>query len=323
MQKTLQASRAALIGAGILHPNIGKNSNHKALLPYLASGASTVQLLGPRSSTIVKDSAQKWAGLVEEVRTSNPNTIILSSESFSQNRGGDALKNMGSHLQPLAHEIVIAAYLREPASLALSRAQQQLKSKPNFTLRPNDYYRSMLEPYKTSGLGSMTVRIFDRKTLEGGDIVKDFFAQHVPHFAPERLSRLKDDNTTFSAEAMALLQEVHRQERSLPWRKASLSIETADRELDGFTRPRMHDHVRQAIQARCTDLGWLKDEFGLEFPKIAAGAMLHSDADRLCDALDRVEDMCVIDADRKAALWNAVFKNQRPINRLRRILKID
>ena len=322
LQKTLQASRPALIDAGILHPDTGNNPNHKILIPHLTSGVSTIRQLEPNPAKLAKNSAKRWSSVTHEVSTLKPNTIILSSESFSSVTGSDALRLLSSHLKPLASEITIAAYLREPASLAVSRAQQNIKRHPDFTLRPKDYYRSVLEPYKACGLGSMKVRIFDRSKLKDGDIVADFFAHHVKDFDPKQLSHLKDDNTTFSAEAMALIQEVHRKERSFLLGKARLAIEKADRELHGFARPRMHEHIRHAIHTRCTDLDWLKDEFGLEFSNIDTGAMPSSEANRLCDALDRTEDMCIVDVDRKAALWSAVCKDHSPIRRfLRRMSK--
>jgi hypothetical protein len=316
LQKTLQASRPALLDAGILYPDAGHN--HNVLLPYLTSEASIMQQLESSPSEVVKKSSDKWDGVLEEVSTFNPNTIILSSESFFRDLGVDALSNLSSRLKSLASEVVIAAYLREPASLALSRVQQNIKLKPNFTLPPKDYYRARLAPYKTSGLGSMNVRVFDRKALKEGDIVEDFLGQHLPDLDPKKLSRHKDANTSSSAEAMALIQEVQRKERSFPWRKVSFAIANADCELDGFARPRMHEHIRHAIQTRCTDLDWLKDEIDLEFSNIDTGAMPCSEANQLCDALDRIEDICVVDTDRKAALWSAVCKNHTPIRRLLR-----
>lgn len=321
LQKTLQASRPALIEAGILHPDTGKHHNHKVLIPYLSRAASEAQELNSSPSTPIGKSGEKWASVVDEVNSSKPNTTILSSESLFRDLGHERFNRLGSQLKSLASEIQIAAYLREPASLAMSKAQQNIKRHPNFTLRPTDYYRSVLESYQASGLGPMNVRLFDRSKLIGGDIVEDFFAQYIPGFDIARLTRLKDDNTSFSAEAMALIQEVNREERSFPGRKARFAIEEADHELHGFARPKMHDHVRHAIQARCTDLDWLKDEFDLEFSKINTAEMTQSEANRVCDALDKVEDLCVVNADRKEALWNAVCKQQNPIRRLFRKIR--
>ncbi len=314
LQKTLQASRASLADAGILHPNTGSHHNHKVLLPYLTSTQDNLD----SNSTKVANSQKQWGNVIKEVTTSKPNTVILSSEGFFSGMDVNAFNNFCSHVKSLASETVVAAYLREPASLALSRAQQNIKRSPNFTLRPKDYYRSSLEKFKNSGLGSMNVRVFDRKKLEEGDLVDDFFAQHFQDFDTELLTRSKDDNTSFSAEAMALIQEVQRQERSFPIGKARYLIEKADRELQGFARPRMHDHVRHAIQARCSDLDWLKDEFDLEFSKIDTTVMPNSEANRVCDALDKVEDMCIVDKDRKEALWNAACKGTKT-SQLRRL----
>lgn len=324
LQKTLQASRPALINAGILHPDTGRHHNHKVLIPYLTRATPIAQKNESWPSKSVETSGKKWAEMIEATKASNPNTIILSSEGFSRDIEDREFTNLVSNLRSLTHEISTAIYLREPAALALSRAQQHVKRKPNFTLQKNNYYRSILERYRSSEMGPMNVRIFDRSILKNGDIVEDFFTQHFPHFDTGQLSRRKDANTSFSAEAMALIQGVNRNELSLPIQGARHAIEQADRELPGFSRPRMHDHIRHAIQARATDLDWIRNEFGLEFPNIDTQTMPRSEANRLCDALDRVEDMCVVDADRKAALWNAVCKDSRPMRRLlRRIFKMD
>ena len=191
-------------------------------------------------------------------------------------------------------------------------------------MKAGDYYRNVLEPFLTCGAGPVNVRLFDRSTLEGGDLVEDFFTHYIPDFDQRRLSRCKDTNTSMSAEAMALMQEINRKERSWPsvitFDKIIGSIDT---QLEGYSRPRMHDHIRHAIQARCTDLDWLEDNFGLRFPGIDTTAMTRSEANQLCDNIDRVEDICSVDAGRKELLWLTAYKANTPLRRwLRKNLKL-
>ncbi len=325
LQKTLQASRSALINDGILYPNTGKNPNHIVILPHLTGDstagqtpASNPQKFDPLK--VMKLSNEKWSDLTESVNILNPNTIIISSEQLFRTRKNKARESLKNHLKSISSEIIITAYLREPASSALSRAQQLLKSQPNFNLPHKDCFRRILEPYVKSDLGIVSTRIFDRKNLEKGDIVADFCTHYIPDFDQSRLSYCTETNTTMSAEAMALMQELNRKERTHPSIKAlKKTIGSIDKKIEGFSRPQLHDHVRLAIQNRCTDLDWLKDQFGIVFPSVDKKTMTPNKADNICEGLDRVKDICIVDTDRKAALWSALCNNRnykRSFNRL-------
>jgi hypothetical protein len=329
LQKTLQASRSALLNAGIFHPNTGKDPNHKVLLPHLTgchlaciTPASRSLKIDPRK--IMLESKERWSDFLADNNNYKPNTIILSSEQLFRVKTKDDLESLTNHLKPLASEIIFTAYLREPASSMLSGAQQLLKSQPDFKLRHKNTFRRVLEPYIKSGLGKMSLRVFDRKSLEGGDIVNDFFTHYIPNFDQQRLSHCKDANTSMSAEAMALMQEINRKERPASSTKVlKRIIASVDGKVEGYSRPRMHDHVRHAIRSRCTDLNWLEDQFGIIFQSNDATAMSANKADEICEALDRVHDICEIDVDRKEALWITAcndLNSKRPISRLIRRL---
>ena len=249
LQKSLQASRPALADDNILHPCTGLHHNHRVLLPYLADK-------GPAFSNAksIKASRLAWNGVLHDSRNTMPKIIIISSEQFYHVADDNAVKNILSHLYSLSEELVISCYVREPASSALSRFQQNIKRTPKFKLRSNSYYRDTLESYLNKCPESLRVREFNRRTLRRGDIVGDFFSSHIPHFDQDKITRVKNANTTMSAEAMALMQEINREERSLPTASALKTIVKVDREIGGYSRPRMHTQIRQAIQARCTDL---------------------------------------------------------------------
>ena len=308
LQSTLKNSRTALEKHKILYPNTGNHHNHKFTLPYLIN--SDVKKKASSTRSPIADVAEyEWHHVEDDIRNRKPDTIILSSESFFRNFGNNAIKNLCRHLKPLASRVIIAAYIREPASFAMSRAQQQLKMRSHFNLLPSNYYQSRLNQYPVCGLGTMNIRVFDRNSLIGGDIVEDFFAQHFPQFNLDLLSRTNEMNSSLSAEAMSLMQELNRKERMFPGSRALYAIKKTDRQLPGFTRPRMHEHVSCAIQARCEDLGWLRDKFNVRFPEVDATKMSYKEANRVYDRLDRVEDICNIDTERKDALWAAACEH--------------
>ena len=309
LQQTMRASHAVLADAGVLHPNTGPNVNNKALIPHLVGGEPvgrhTDRRLGRTSKNAKANSAKIWANVLAQVKKQDPETVVISSEGLSRPRGRMEMQNMKDCLRELAPDCTVVAYLREPASFNLSRAQQMIKSQPNYFLSAKNYYRAMLEPYVLSGIGPMNVRIFDRNFLAQGDLITDFFEQNLPGFDIAGLSRISDVNTSFSAEAMALIQEIHRNERSFPRPYPRLLIAKVDHQLKGFSRPVMHEHVRKAIATRCSDLTWLNNELDLKFPNIDRSSLPLAEANDICNSLDRVEDLCMVDTDRKAELWNA------------------
>lgn len=317
LQKTLQASRPALLNAGILHPDTGRHHNHKILVPYLTGNKSTF----PHCASIER-SRERWDNMLNEVDIVKPSIGILSSEQLFRLSAAETASKTISKLRSITPEIIISAYVREPASSALSNAQQNLKRKAHFTQRSCSFYRDTLEPYSNAGADMLTVKVFGHNTLTGGDIVEDFITEFIPVIDHKKLHRCKNANISMSAEAMALMQEIHRGERLAPFSKVVKIMAQKDLMLEGYSRPQMHDHVRQAIQSRCTDLQWLEDNFGIKFACVDAAAMPRKEANKLYDSLDRVVDICNVNNERKEYLWRTVCKHHSPMRRfIRNILK--
>ncbi|MGR3662168.1 MAG: hypothetical protein ACU0CA_13425 [Paracoccaceae bacterium] len=295
LQRTLQASRTCLAKAGILHPDTGDHPNHKILIPHLFEAGQDDE---NKASAV-------WESVIGQVEAARPHTIIFSSEGFFRSRGEASMQALKANLHAISEDVKIAAYLREPASFTLSRAQQRVKRSPSIALIADDYYRAAIEPYMASNIGSLNVRLFDRNMLKDSDIVADFFDQNLPGFDTSALVRAKDSNISLSAEAMSLLQDIAMGIRKIPLGNARKIIGDTDQHLDGYARPKMHAHVTQAIRSRATDLDWLSDNFDLRFPGIDPGAMAKTEAVRICENLTLVEDLCIVDTERKDALWRA------------------
>ena len=311
LQTSLQAWRPMLAERGILHPDTGSHYNHKTLLPYLLHGSDP-----KRAGPDVAEFEKRWRAVLTQIDAQDPHTIILSSEQLFRRKDSTEMVSLSSHLKRLASEIVVVAYLREPSALCLSAAQQQIKHRPFFKIRDCGYFRASLEPYQSSGLGRMNVRVFARDKLQQGCIVHDFFGQNLPEFDVSGLPQPTDRNISMSAEAMSLLQEIHRGERRFSIAKPHREILKADQKLDGFTRPRMHAHVRSAIQARRADLNWLHEQFDVQFPDIDCSAMPIDEANRIIAGLDLVKDICPVDEERKGELWAVLTRKESMLARL-------
>lgn len=317
LQKTMQASREALLDCGILHPDSGSHYNHKNLLPYISGGALIMKDLKP-----YKQSLKKWAAVLSDIERLAPSAVILSSEQLFRGLGLNDIEILGQHLRPVAKKIIISAYLREPSSFALSMVQQQMRSqKPHFSLPSRSYYRERLEPFMAANLGPVKVRVYDRKSLQGGDIVTDFFAQHLPNFDCQRLNHCNSANESMSAEAMAVIQEIQRGQHGSLKRVSSFSVEQIDRQLPGFTRPLMHDHVRHAVHRHCDDLGWLNDQFHIVFPGMSHNVMPLVEAQKICNALDTIDSICAVDPYRKDELLRRLQENRNILTRIVRSIR--
>lgn len=124
-------------------------------------------------------------------------TLILSAEELSNFESGEACA-MADFLGSLPCEVSGLAYVRKYKRLQESRFQQALRM-PSLKRRllPPEHdrfarfpYRSRIEKFlRIFGPEAVTVRKFDRRTLEGGCVVRDFctrvgISQELPSMEP-------------------------------------------------------------------------------------------------------------------------------------------
>ncbi len=83
-------------------------------------------------------------------------------------------------------------------------------------------------------------------------------------------------------------------------------IRQADADVAGSKKPRLLDGLREIIDARCTDLDWLAQEFGITFTDLQPSNMTADEADAIYNTWRDVSDICSVDADRKAALMSKI-----------------
>lgn len=312
IQNFLRANADRLLERGVLIPETGQHTNHQDIFTFLTDDVKhhDPQISGARADARKKAlGRQFWQAALAQLDQSQADLVILSCENQFRPFSPEALERLCGHLRPHFDAIEVCAYLRDPASHFLSYAQQDLKKRPAFTIPSRTGFRDTLEPWLQHGPGPVTCLRFARDTLANGDAVADF-CQRFAGIETEGLAAPGAEvNTTCSAEGMEIMQRFMRGALPAPSRyhgqraqRMKALVEEADRRCPGYARPRLHATVKAAIEARLQDLDWLKQTFGVVFPDIGAPTLPPEEADDLVRGLDRVSDICAVDADRLAAV---------------------
>ncbi|MBV7397400.1 hypothetical protein [Mameliella sediminis] len=331
IQRCLRSSAPQLMAAGVLFPDPGRHDNHQLLFPHLhgdlpddpvqmASLADTVQEARANASRL-------WEDLLTQIAREKPRTIVLSCENQFRPLPTEALARLTENCARIAKRTDVVAYLRSPAPFFLSNVQQDIKKRPEFRPISPSRIRDTLEPFVDHGPGPVHARRFARDHLLGGDVVVDFVSRFLPELDPDALARgSEEDNTSVSAEAMTLLQQVFRGTRELPRRyaedkKALRKIIVAmDAEVPGAKRPGLFPQVRAICEARVTDLEWTQHALDVSFPDMGAPEMPQPEAEALFSELRDVAQICAVDDTRVEALWQASLSRakarSRPWSRL-------
>lgn len=280
LQGGLLARQRELGRHGIVYPAGGDlPKNHNMLICGLFRGENLPRLFRQIYTGDNRRMRREFAAFLAKLRTtvdtSGADTIILSSEMMFRNLGPKKITQLREILAELAEEVQIVAYVRSPASFYLSRVQQGIKATSRiFPFTPVSY-RAELKSYASLG-ADLTVAVYDRASLRGGDITLDFLSRVAPDavIAVEGQA-IREANTSMSAEGMDIVQRYRAANHaSADGRftpdtgevlKAIAKIEAKE---GGFTKPSALDHVRDYLERASVDLLWLRDRFGAVFPDI-------------------------------------------------------
>ena len=312
LQSALHNASAALEACGVHYmsrPVINGNRFAAHLSAMKFQPRMALQRTGGDAQKVASESRRDWLAAVERQKTSSCKTVVLSSETLYDFGPLGAVDDLLSHLDPLAHEIVVVAYIRAPADLYLSLLQENLKF--GFTLGPsgpNDTYRLSLKPYDDHPRVTLHVHKFGRADLIGQDIVTDFATRYLPPDARKVLSNRGDDrNETISAEMMAVLEE-RGADSTRPNLNGHGPVTMAharrfialDQATPGFGRPRYRSGIARIIHDHSQDLDWLEEKFGISFDRPEGNPAVTADV-----PLQTVRDLCIVDEDRFEALASA------------------
>lgn len=314
LQHTMTANRSRLIEDGILYPEPNATHKHDVLVPRLVPqdrvskgkhGGLTRRLKKNREE-IVALSERAWSELAATVAERRPGVVVISAENF-WNLRDDAPDRLRRQLDGIASDVRVAAYLRSPAALYLSRLNQKIRMMRKLPIVSPSYYTSAIDSYAAGGFSDISLRVFDVVSLAEGDIVQDFCANYLPELsAPLQSQAGARTNESVSAEALTLLREVYisagfddyaTRPKPLIRSRVMRVVREIERYVGGATKPRLHPEVAAAVVARSMDLLRLRDEIGVTFPDVDYSLVGTTPALDL-DAVDNVPSLCLVDEAR-------------------------
>ena len=309
IQKCLRAAVPDLEAKGIYFPDPAKHDNHQDIFVHLTGSPKYAPPKGQSEDQRRAYCVGLWETALAHISATQPKRVILSCENQFRPFSKEAFDRMNDLLAPHFSKIEVVAYLRSPSSYFLSAVQQELKKRPEFDLPSASRYRDTLEPWRAMGPGPLTAHLFARDALFKGNVVDDFWHRYLPEMDTNAIPQLVDVNTTVSAEAMDVFQDFFRGKFAAPARyyakrdqRMKALIRQADAEVAGATKPRLLNGLPEIIDARCTDLDWLAQEFGIVFADLKSGDLSADKADAIYNTWRDVSDICPVDPDRKAAL---------------------
>lgn len=318
LQSVLSANAKKLLDeASILYPTRTTPSEYKHAfaIPWLLGLENeAIRRRGRCKNEQLKELSQRyWESLVQEIRDTRPEHLILSAEGFwiLRKASEEKISFFREAIQSIASEVSVAGYLKSPASYFTSMINQKLRNyREVFLPRPN-YYRSAIQAWESVGFNHYSWRIFDRSQLSNGDIIDDFCTYHLPPtFQAESLNRegVEQANSSVSNEALIILEELVQErpilrENIYDHRRSKVVdiLRDADRSVGGQCRPSLTEQAKASIIRRSQDLDWLRER-GLNFPDVDPALISQRHEDENHEQFTGVADFCPINRDRLADL---------------------
>ncbi len=316
IQMALADSRVQLAGMGTLYPKTKLiRHNHRVLNPEIfgvkGMGNSLAIRMGEREDAVLQTSRGQWDSVLTQVKTSEPDTVILSSEGFfkelTPGPRGKLLSRLGviSNGQAQDHTEVFA-YVRSPVSKFLSSLQQRMKGGTG-TMEPQfDWKGKVIASYKETFGEALKLRVFDRRKLLNGDALADFldwtgYSQIVD------AGSAKQSNVSISGEAMSVFFRLGPKDKPanrpemVRQKLLARTVKNLDQELPEPTRPQLFPKIAEYIMRLDSDLIELRDRHGLVFDDVDYTIAGKSDGIS-APSLDNIEDICKFDVERRDLL---------------------
>lgn len=309
LQRVFDSNRRRLGRHGVIYPKPGFGRRNHNLLTAVLHGPDDMprefRAGGRSADELAAMSETCWESIGQQLARSKASTAIISGEYFF-NLDEPKLTRLYERVTPLADEIDVVCYVREPAAYYVSRMQQRVKGTAK--VAPPGRFRTHIAAALTRHLdlapGRVVARPFDRSALVDGDIVADFLTTFVPDGAPlvGHLAGVRA-NESMSAEAMCILQTLQRRgwpetdNRFKP--ETTNVIETLAAQLSDIpqTPARLRPELEAAlIRNLRDDLVFLDERFGIRFDDIAAPAN-ESDATPPGWMSGELRDVLDVDAD--------------------------
>ncbi len=178
---SIQKSLHGFSDAAFCYAGLGSSSNHSVAMFSMFSGTperhhsnSALAVDPARMTAFVRAVEQD---LATAIHAAGARTLIVSGEDIGK-LGAPELMRMRDRLRRDCEDIRIIGYVRPPGGFITSVFQQMVRSggRPRFALqqvRPR--YQRRFEKFDTLfGRDRVTLKLFDRQSLTGGDVVEDF-----------------------------------------------------------------------------------------------------------------------------------------------------
>lgn len=273
LQNTCAGNSDWLRANGVIYPDLMSRSSNHLTLFYAASEQihDFARDYGLKTREDVLRFREKIGKVIADQVAQAPksaHTMLFSSENLTGNlRGAANIQNLGEILKPHFDEIKIVIYLRRQDDAILSMYGEHLRmgysgsSFPEFvntclgkpSPTPYLYYRRMLSDWiNVFGRDALDVRIFDKDSLIGSDILFDFmttvFGPDLPDLS--QVQPAADDNTGLSAPALEFLHKMYpyipRRENGV-LNKRRVKLSSRINALPSSPRPRMSHKDSQMI----------------------------------------------------------------------------
>ncbi|MCR9275263.1 MULTISPECIES: hypothetical protein [Mameliella] len=223
IQSVLHANWGLLKTRGLFFPNLyGERYAQISLSAYvqLASGDDLPQYIARRlpletpekRAAFVQGFPARLHNAINEVANlQGPGTVLLSCEDLSLSvRTDEQFRILRELIEPRFDEVTYLVYIRRQEDRILSRYSQTLRGGVSHTLdefmtNPALYdTRTVLDRWAAHvGRDRLHVRLFDRSTLDGGDLMQDFFGLFGVN--PAELSISERSNEAYWPEAVPFL----------------------------------------------------------------------------------------------------------------------
>jgi hypothetical protein len=147
--------------------------------------------------------------------SNNISDVMFSAERMSAPRDFHAVKRMKQFLSNYCSDFRVYAYLRPPRAFITSAFQQQIRlGGGNLDLELGQIlprYRARFEPFdQFFGPEAVSLRLYDRQRLRGGDVVQDFKSQLG---IAQKWGGSQPVNRALCLDAVAILWAIHRSGR--------------------------------------------------------------------------------------------------------------
>jgi hypothetical protein len=317
LQRGYLRQRHALVEKGVLYPYLNRESDrHTSLAPAfigteIVTGDVAFLPHWP-GGDVMGQSRHMWQEVKAQIAQHRPAKVVLSGEGFFQLQYRWQMERMSALLGEVFDKITVVAYLRSPQTRFLSSYQQGLKFSGHRAFLPPRPYMLVLSTWARFGPGPLKLHVFDRKALIGGDVALDFATRYTPEVLDEIRARPNPElNTTLSAEAMAVLEPHADQvegltgpERQDAWRPLHDIMLRLDREVPGFTRPRLTEAASIRIQRHSMDIRWLRDDLGITFGDVDYDIVSTEELDEKW--IPSITELCPVDPERRDQLAQAL-----------------